>query len=235
MKENYYAPGEERAAKVQRLFASIASRYDLLNDLQSFGLHRYWKNQLVKITGPQPNETILDLCSGTGDIAFLFSEKGSRVVGADFTLPMLNVAYQRDTSESIAWIQADALALPFRDESVDIVTVGYGLRNLRQFRDGLAEMLRVLRPGGRLAILEFGKPDNRFWRTVYFSYLRMCVPVFGKLFAGNTAAYAYILESLHHYPGQHGINEMLAGLPTRNRSIRSFLGGVMTINYAEKI
>src|SRR5688500_11308894 len=133
MKEKYYAPGQERAANVQRLFASIASRYDLLNDLQSFGLHRYWKNQLVQITRPQPTETILDLCSGTGDIALLFSRKGAKVAGVDFTLPMLNVAYHRDTSKSIAWIQGDALALPFRDESVDIVTVGYGLRNLRQF------------------------------------------------------------------------------------------------------
>lgn len=135
----------------------------------------------------------------------------------------------------VYFVRGDAQELPFRDNSFDIVTVGYGLRNLADWGRGVSEMSRVAKPGGRLLVLDFGKPDNAVWRTLYFAYLRLFVPCLGRVFCGSASAYGYILESLQHYPAQHGVSARMTQLGLANVRIVNLLGGVMTINYGEKV
>ena len=241
MANPFYAPGEQRATRVQDLFATIAPRYDLINDLQSFGLHRWWKRRVLALTEVRPGQDALDLCCGTGDLAFALARRGARVTGLDFSGPMLAVAEARSLragaagqSTPIRWLQGDAMKVPLADASFDVVTIAYGLRNLASFEGGVREMSRLLRPGGRVLVLDFGKPDNRVWRAFYFGYLRAIVPVFGRVFCGNAAAYRYILESLNHYPAQRGVDQLLRAAGFRESRIVNFLGGVMSINAAVK-
>src|SRR5262249_35479138 len=158
--------------RVSELFGRIAPRYDLINDLQSFGLHRWWKQRLARLAQPVPGCLALDMCCGTGDIALALAGHGAQVTGLDFSAPMLNVARRR--AERFAartgmrvpeFIRGDALAVPFPDNSFDIVSVGYGLRNLVRWESGLEEMRRVAKPGGRVLALDFGKPSNPLWRA----------------------------------------------------------------------
>src|SRR5262249_55600823 len=157
---------------------------------------------------------------------------GAKVVGLDFSEPMLDVAKRRRPDGAVQFQQGDAQALPFENDSFDIVTIGYGLRNLTSFEIGLREMQRVARPGGRLLVLDFGKPDNALWRGIYFGYMKMVVPLMGLVFAGSASAYSYILESLKHYPAQRGVEEKMRELGLSNVRVVEFLGGVMSINYA---
>lgn len=275
MPDSYYQSGEQRAARVGDLFGAIAPRYDFLNDLQSFGLHRRWKRRLVQLAGLKAGDRALDLCCGTGDVALAFAAAGVRTIGLDFSEPMLAVARERLASLSPAlsrrrlgeggrgegrgegaasdrnrnlnpnpnpkpdasplhFLRGDALHLPFPDNQFDVVTISYGLRNLADFAAGLREMWRVAKPGGRLLVLDFGKPENPLWRWLYFQYLRWLVPVFGRMFCRNAAAYAYIYESLMHYPAQRGVAEALRQLGGAEVSTHNLLGGVMSINRATK-
>jgi len=238
MANPFFEPGERRAARVGDLFGAIAPRYDLVNDLQSFGLHRWWKRRLLALAQVQPGARAIDLCCGTGDVAQLLARRGAVVVGLDFSAPMLEIARRRAKSHPRArlwWIRGDALRIPLPDNCVEVVTISYGLRNLSDVCAGLKEIWRVVKPGGRLLVLDFGKPSNPIWRAIYFTYLGCCVPLLGRLFCGNAAAYAYILESLHHYPAQEGVAAQMRELPTANVRVLNLLGGIMSINYAEKI
>jgi demethylmenaquinone methyltransferase/2-methoxy-6-polyprenyl-1,4-benzoquinol methylase len=235
----FYAPGSERAAKVNDLFARIARRYDFLNDLQSFGLHRRWKRRVVNLAQIKAGDRALDLCCGTGDITFALAQRGAAATGLDFSLPMLEVAAQRLDGaklkiENLKFIQGDAQQLPFPENSFDVVTVGYGLRNLTSWERGVDEMFRVAKPGARLIVLDFGKPLNALWRSIYFTHLRLSVPLIGLLFCGNAQAYAYILESLKHYPAQLAVAEKMEALNLKNVRVINLLGGAMAINYGEK-
>jgi len=247
----FYAPGEQRAAKVGDLFAAIARRYDLLNDLQSFGLHRRWKRRVVELAAVRSGQRALDVCCGTGDIALALAQRGADVTGLDFSPAMLEMARARSrkseagdqksevgTPSSVlrppVFLQGDAQQLPFPDHSFDAVTIGYGLRNLSSCETGLREMLRVARPGGRLVVLDFGKPPNALWRAIYFPHLKISVPLLGWLFCGNADAYAYILESLRHYPAQEGVAAKMRELNLSNVRVINLLGGAMAINYGEK-
>jgi len=224
----YYTPGNQRAGKVNDLFARIARRYDLLNDLQSFGMHRNWKRRVVKLATATPGCRALDLCCGTGDLTFALARRGVETTGIDFSAQMLAVAAQRQKRNSqIAtgnpqFIQGDAQQLPFPANSFDIVTVGYGLRNLAHWESGLDEMARVARPGARLIV-----------RRLYFAHLKMSVPLMGWLFCGDASAYAYILESLKHYPAQLAVAEKMRQLKLANVRVINLLGGAMAINYGE--
>lgn len=215
---------------MRELFGAIAPRYDLINDLQSFGLHRLWKRRLVNLAAPRPHERALDVCCGTGDLAAGLARRGAMVCGLDFSLPMLAVALKR--APAIQWLQADAQEVPFPDKYFDIVTVGYGLRNLASWQRGIEEMRRVAKPGGRLLILDFGKPANALWRAVYFAYLRRAVPLHGRVFCGNAAAYAYILESLENYPAQEGVAAELDRIGCAQVRTINLLGGIMSIHCA---
>jgi len=236
MANPFYQPGARRADQVRALFRTIARRYDLINDLQSLGLHRRWKRRLVALAQLGPGQRALDVCCGTGDVALTLARTGAQVTGLDFSPEMLAVARRRaQTSNApVEFVQGDALALPFADATFDAVTISYGLRNLADFAAGLAEMARVLRPGGRLVVLDFGKPAHRGWRAVYFAYLRVAVPLFGWVFAGRADAYAYILESLRHYPDQAGVAELLQRQGLECVRVIELLGGAMVLHRAEK-
>jgi demethylmenaquinone methyltransferase / 2-methoxy-6-polyprenyl-1,4-benzoquinol methylase len=236
MGNKFYVPGQQRAAKVKDLFGAIAPRYDLINDLQSFGLHRLWKRRLVKLARLGPGQRGLDLCCGTGDVAFRLARTGAEVVGLDFSEAMLAVARKRmeRAAGTVQFLAGDAMSLPFPDGHFDAVTVAYGLRNLSSWETGLREMWRVAKPGGRLVVLDFGKPDQPLWRSIYFAWLRWVIPIFGRLFCRDASLYAYILESLQHYPAQHGVAAAMRDLGCADVRILSLLGGIMTINHGVK-
>jgi demethylmenaquinone methyltransferase / 2-methoxy-6-polyprenyl-1,4-benzoquinol methylase len=245
MANKYYQPGRKRADQVNALFAAVASRYDRINDLQSLGLHRQWKRRLAALVDLREGERALDVCCGTGDIAFRLARPGASVVGLDFNGAMLSVACDRArerrprraggvVASFPSFIRGDGQRLPFADATFDAVTVGYGLRNLADWRRGLEEIRRVARTGGRILILDFGKPPNRVWRAIYFSYLNCVVPIFGRVFCGDTQAYAYILESLREYPAQEGVALELRKLGAGDVRTIQLLAGAMSITLARK-
>jgi demethylmenaquinone methyltransferase/2-methoxy-6-polyprenyl-1,4-benzoquinol methylase len=248
MANKFYSPDDQRAAKVNDLFATIAPRYDLINDVQSFGRHRRWKRRVAELAVVRPGDRALDLCCGTGDLALALAHRGAQVVGLDFTEQMLAVAkkriqysvfsVQKENRQSAIrnpqFVRGDAQRIPFPDAEFDIVTVGYGLRNLANWETGLREMARVAKPGARLLVLDFGKPDNPLWRFVYFGYLKLFVPLLGLVFCRNAGAYAYILESLKLYPAQHAVAARMRDFGLANVRIVNLLGGAMSINYGER-
>jgi demethylmenaquinone methyltransferase/2-methoxy-6-polyprenyl-1,4-benzoquinol methylase len=237
MESKFYQANEHRAEKVHELFATIARRYDFLNDVMIAGLHRRWKRRVVELAGPGRQRDVLDLCFGTGDIARLFARGEGQVTGADFTEEMLRVADARCSREShsrLQWVQADALRLPFGDNSFDVVSVGYGLRNLADIQLGLREILRVLKPGGKFVSLDFGKPESKAFRAFYFGYLRIALPILGRLFCGDPDTHGYILTSLQDYPAQRGIKELMESCGYRECGFKEFCLGSMAINFGVK-
>jgi len=225
-------------ARIKQLFDQIALRYDLINDLQSFGLHRLWKRRVLKLASVRAGDKALDLCCGTGDISFALAQKGVDVIGLDFSERMLGVAEGRKAKvfrgKGPQFLQGDAQRIPFPENCFDIVTIGYGLRNLGSWEGGLREMWRVAKPGGRVVVLDFGKPDNPIWRGIYFGYLKLFVPLLGGIFCGDRNAYAYILESLKEYPAQRGVETKMRELGFVEVKIINLLGGAMSINSGEK-
>lgn len=234
MPNKFYVDGPSRAGRVVDLFAAVAPRYDLINDLQSLGMHRWWKRRMIGEAGVRSGERALDVCCGTGDVAFSLAAAGVEVTGLDFSEAMLGVARRRGDGSGVRFMQGDALSMPFESGAFDLVTVAYGVRNMASVELGLKEMMRVLKPGGRLVILEFGKPDNATWRWLYFQYLRWLVPIFGKLFCGDSETHSYILESLLKYPGQRGVDALLVAEGCRPTRIIHLMGGVMSLNVAVK-
>jgi demethylmenaquinone methyltransferase/2-methoxy-6-polyprenyl-1,4-benzoquinol methylase len=239
MPNKYLSYDEKRASRVREMFSRLAWRYDLVNDLMSFGMHRRWKRETVRLalSGGARRARVLDLCCGSGDLCFLAEELGAqRVTGADFTLPMLAVARRRRIAggRRSAFVQADALALPFAAGAFDVLTVSYGLRNVADLPAALAEMRRVLAPGGRVAILDFGKPDNPIARALYGAYLRTAMPAMGWLFHGDAQTYLYIPDSLERFPAQRGVAKMMREAGFSNARYENRLLGTMGINLGEK-
>jgi demethylmenaquinone methyltransferase/2-methoxy-6-polyprenyl-1,4-benzoquinol methylase len=237
MHNKYLSYDEERAPKVRAMFSRLAERYDLVNDVMSFGMHRRWKRQTAALAAESRPSRWLDLCCGTGDIAFLArqAQPAAAVVGLDFTLPMLRVARERGRREAaaIGWIEGDALRLPFADGAFDVVTVGYGLRNLADPEAGLAEMRRVLAPGGRAVVLDFGKPSGRVAGALYQAFLYTMMPAVGWVFHGDPQTYLYIPESLKRYPAQRGVLELMRRVGFAQARYEERLLGTMGINIGE--
>ena len=235
MASKFFQPGDSRAEKVEDLFAAVAPRYDLINDLQSFGLHRWWKARLIRLARIRPGDAALDVCCGTGDVSLRLAAAGAKTTGIDFSGPMLEIARQRasrlpEPARPGRFLQGDALHLPFPDAQFDVVTISYGLRNLADFGGGLRELTRVLKPGGRLLVLDFGKPSWAPWRWLYFQYLRWVCPVFGRWFCGDADTHGYILDSLLAYPAQEGVHRELERLGYAERRVVNLLGGMMSLN-----
>ena len=198
---------DKSGARVQRMFGQIASRYDLSNHLLSLGIDRYWRWRTVRQVPPKGPAPILDLCTGTGDLAlaYLRASRQAPVVGADFCQPMLEVAIGKrkraQAAERLEFVEADAQHLPFADESFQIVTVAFGLRNIADTDRGIAEMVRVCRTGGHVAVLEFSLPTRRPLRAVYGWYFRNVLPRIGQLLARNREdAYNYLPASVGQFP-----------------------------------
>ena len=219
------------------MFGAIARRYDLVNDIQSLGLHRLWKRRVVALSNFREGEMGLDLCCGTGDLAIRLARRGGSLVAMDLNWPMLrqaSVRFAKQRENRIRLTQADALNLPLGDGIADLVTIGYGLRNLADLEAGLREITRVLKPRGRLLILDFGKPGNRVVRSVYFLYLALMLPVFGWLCCGNASAYAYILKSLKNYITQKGVTSVLRHMGYSSVQVIEVMAGAMSIHVAIK-
>jgi demethylmenaquinone methyltransferase/2-methoxy-6-polyprenyl-1,4-benzoquinol methylase len=185
-------------SEVQRMFGSIAARYDLTNSVLSLGIHHLWKHLVVRRV-PRGAGPVLDLCTGTGDLLPLLERRTTGVVGGDFCLPMLERGRERGRSDA-PLVQCDALNLPFPDRTFTAVTVAFGVRNLEDVRRGLKEIRRVLTPGGKLVILEFGQPTWAPFRAVYNWYSRVLMPWIGGLLTGNRSAYTYLPETAKAFP-----------------------------------
>lgn len=238
MTNKYLSYDAQRAEKVRAMFSRLAWRYDLINDVMSFGMHRRWKRQTVRLAlaGAGPRPRVLDLCCGSGDLCFLAEEMGAgSVTGADFTLPMLAVARKRRAAGSrrSAFVQADALALPFANGTFDVLTISYGLRNIADLPAALSEMRRVLAPGGRAVVLDFGKPDNPVAAALYRAYLSLVMPAMGWLFHGDRDTYDYIPASLERFPAQRGVEKLMREAGFSNPRYEERLLGTMGINVGE--
>jgi len=236
----YLSYDEDRAPRVRAMFSRLAWRYDFVNDVMSFGMHRMWKRQTVRmaLAGAKPAQElrVLDICCGSGDLCFLAERMGAgRVVGADFTLPMLAVARRRGRAGAhrTRLAQADALRLPFRDGVFDVVTVGYGLRNVADIPAALLEMRRVLARGGRAVVLDFGKPDSAVPAALYRAYLGTVMPAMGWIFHGDPETYAYIPASLERYPAQRGVEDLMRKAGFERVRYEERLLGTMGINVGE--
>lgn len=237
MTNKYLSYDEQRAPKVRAMFSRLARRYDLVNDVMSFGLHRIWKRQAVEIAlAGMKRPRVLDLCCGSGDLCFLAAGMGARsVTGADFTLPMLAVARRRALAGegNCRLVEADALSLPFADGSFDAVTISYGLRNVADLPRAIAEMRRILAPGGRCVVLDFGKPDGAIPGALYRAFLRTMMPAVGWLFHGDPETYLYIPESLEKFPAQRGVEQLMKDAGFARVRYENRLLGTMGIDIGE--
>jgi len=220
---------------VRDLFGGIAGRYDVTNDLMSVGLHRRWKALALQIADIRDGHVLLDLAAGTGDFALRAAKQGraSRIVAADLTVEMMRAGRSRDGAAGIDWVACDALSLPFADASVDRVLVGYGLRNFAGLARGIAEIRRVLRPGGKLVALDFGRVEPAWLDRIYLRYLELSTSAAGWVLHRNVESYRYIPESLRDYPAQRGVTDLMQALGFRHCGHVDLVYGAMAINFGE--
>jgi demethylmenaquinone methyltransferase/2-methoxy-6-polyprenyl-1,4-benzoquinol methylase len=221
---------DRKARYVRRLFETIAPRYDLITRVLSFGRDQLWKRQLLTLAGVSPADRVLDLACGTGDIAIAAAARGAKACGLDIAPRMIALAQQK--SRDIYWLVGDMLDLPFADASFDVVTTGYGLRNVVDLPKALAEIRRVLRPGGRLCALDFDRPERRLTRAIYLRYLTTVGSALGWALHRDGDTYRYIPASIRRYPGARGVVRLMetAGF-TAVRHV-PVLGGLMAIHVA---
>jgi demethylmenaquinone methyltransferase/2-methoxy-6-polyprenyl-1,4-benzoquinol methylase len=231
----------DKASKVSQVFDSVAGRYDIMNDLMSMGVHRVWKRFAVDLACIQRNERVLDLAAGTGDLAAAMSSKlGPRgqIVLADYNASMLGEGRDRMLNEGRAeradFVQADAESLPFADDSFDCITIGFGLRNVRDKQKGLESMFRVLKPGGRLLILEFSKPQNPLLAKLYDTYSFEILPRMGEFVAKDAASYRYLAESIRMHPDQDTLQGMMDLAGFERTQYYNLTGGVVALHRGYK-
>ncbi|MBF0280269.1 MAG: bifunctional demethylmenaquinone methyltransferase/2-methoxy-6-polyprenyl-1,4-benzoquinol methylase UbiE [SAR324 cluster bacterium] len=236
---SYQLPeNSEKSSYVQQKFNEIASKYDLFNDLITFGMHRYWKRFVVRQTGVSPDGMCLDLCCGTGDIAhrLLRAVPQGRVCALDFSQGMLHVAKQRGmaTGESPVFLQGDAIRLPIPSERIDAVTIGYGLRNVTDLSACLAEILRVLKPGGVLVSLDVGKVRLPVLAEISRYYFFYVVPRLGKLLYPGQDMFDYLPHSSINYPNQESLKRIMLSAGFKQVDVFDFLFGSSTVHVAYK-
>jgi ubiquinone/menaquinone biosynthesis methyltransferase len=221
---------ESKRQYVRTLFATIADRYDLITAVLSYGQDARWKAKLVAIAEVREGERALDLAAGTGDIAFAVAARGAKTVALDLTHRMLQLA--RDKSRAAAFITGDMTSLPFRSASFDLVTTGYGFRNVPDLIAAIDEVARVLKPGGRLLSLDFNRPENAIVRAAYLSYLTIVGAALGWILHRDPDTYRYIPESIRRYPGARGIADRLASRGFDRVTVIPLLFGLMSLHVA---
>ena len=218
----------------RRLFHVIAGRYDLITRLLSLGRDQSWKSLLIERAGVRPGIRALDLACGTGDLAFRLKRRDVSVVGLDFTRRMIDHAREKPGGQDVVWLVGDMGSLPLSSESFDLVTVGYGLRNVPDLSRALAEIARVLRPGGRVCSLDFDRPESHVVRAVYLAYLTAVGSALGWALHGDPDTYRYIPASIQRYPGARGVSTLMSRAGFDDVEIVPLLGGLMAIHVATK-
>jgi demethylmenaquinone methyltransferase/2-methoxy-6-polyprenyl-1,4-benzoquinol methylase len=230
------ATPEGKRRYVRALFATIADRYDFITVALSYGQDARWKRRLIAMAHPGPDTRALDLATGTGDIAFACGAAGARVVGLDVTYRMIQLARRKSASRSIArapaFLVGDMAALPFPDCSFDLVTTGYGLRNVPDLVRAIDEIRRVLSPGGQLLSLDFNRPGNVIVRTAYLTYLTVVGGSLGWVLHRDPQTYRYIPASIRQYPGAPAVTELMRSHGFGRAEYHRVLGGLMAIHHA---
>jgi demethylmenaquinone methyltransferase/2-methoxy-6-polyprenyl-1,4-benzoquinol methylase len=228
---------DAKAGMVADVFHSVASRYDLMNDLMSGGIHRLWKRFTIELSGVRKGQAVLDIAGGTGDLAARFADivgTDGRVVLADINESMLQVGRDKLLDHgrlgNLEFVQADAQSLPFPDDSFDCVTIAFGLRNVTDKDAALRSMLRVLKPGGRLLVLEFSKPENELLGKAYDAYSFRILPLMGRLVANDSDSYQYLAESIRMHPDQDTLLEMMEEAGFSRCEYHNMTGGIVAVH-----
>jgi demethylmenaquinone methyltransferase/2-methoxy-6-polyprenyl-1,4-benzoquinol methylase len=234
-------PEAEKAGRVRGVFGSVASKYDVMNDAMSLGIHRVWKDAMMDWLAPRPGQRLLDVAGGTGDIAFRFLSRAGQgeAVVLDLTEAMLVEGRKRAEAEkldqSLEWVVGDAMALPFPDNSFDVYTISFGIRNVTRPQEALNEAFRVLRPGGRLMVLEFSQIPNELMQKVYDLYSFNIIPQMGKVIANDRDSYQYLVESIRKFPDQDSFLSMVRAAGFENAAYRNLTMGIACLHSGWKI
>jgi demethylmenaquinone methyltransferase / 2-methoxy-6-polyprenyl-1,4-benzoquinol methylase len=234
-------PEAEKAGMVHGVFSRVASKYDVMNDLMSGGVHRLWKDAMMDWLAPRSGQRLLDVAGGTGDVAFRFLKRaaGATAVVCDLTEPMLIEGRKRAEAERQAerldWVVGDAMALPFADNSFDVYTISFGIRNVTRIGDALAEAYRVLKPGGRLMVLEFSRIPNELMQRAYDLYSFNVIPVMGQVVAGDRESYQYLVESIRKFPDQETFASMIGAAGFGQVKYRNLTMGVAALHSGWKL
>ncbi len=234
-------PEGDKAGLVHGVFTRVASRYDVMNDLMSMGIHRVWKEAMMDWLAPRPGQRLLDVAGGTGDVAFRFVNRAptASAVVCDMTEQMLVEGRKRADAERLAaaldWVVGDAMALPFADNSFDVYTISFGIRNVTRIADALREAYRVLRPGGRLMVLEFSQIPNDLMQKAYDLYSFNVIPALGQIVAGDRDSYQYLVESIRRFPDQESFAAMIRAAGFGQVKYRNLTMGIAALHSGWKV
>ena len=232
---------DDKAGMVHGVFTNVASKYDIMNDVMSMGIHRVWKDALMDWLVPRDGQRLLDVAGGTGDVAFRFLGRapGASATVLDMTESMLIEGQKRaeaaQMAEKLDWIVGDAMALPFEDNTFDRYTISFGIRNVTRIPDALSEAFRVLRPGGRLMVLEFSQLPNDGLQKLYDLYSFNVIPRMGQLIAGDRDSYQYLVESIRRFPDQETLAQMIRDAGFEQVSFRNLSMGIAALHSGWKI